>query len=98
MDKTLLMLYNNKSCICHSMATLSILCIVTLTYIFKIIKLEMLISGKTVRANENCLPMIFIEVGILHLMVSLRMLYSVTLTLIFKAKHLKRLYLENVES
>ena len=53
--------------ISHRTAPLRVLYIVTLNYIFKVIQvLEIIIYNiwKTVRANEKCSSMAFIEVGI----------------------------------
>ena len=69
--------------------------IVTLTYIFKVTKLEMYLeNGETVRASEKYSRSTLIEVDIIlsrynkikHRMEPLLMLYFVTLTKIFKVE------------
>ena len=78
------MVRNSKHYHCHQtgsqeVALLRMLYIVTLTYIFKVITFEMIISGKA-RASKNFSIMTFIDVDVPHRMGPLRMLYSATLT------------------
>ena len=87
---------NRKSCICHGMAPLWMLYIVTLTYIYKgktFLKIcKYPISGKTVRTSEKCSSTTFIAVDTSHRISHLRMLYIVTFAYFFQITKFMEIY------
>ena len=68
----------------HRAEPLQMMCVVTLTYAFKVTKFEIL---KLARASEKCSSLTCVEVGICHRNGPSRLVYSITLTFIFKVKH-----------
>ena len=93
----LLLLSNRKLCLCHRIASLGILYIVTLTYIFKVKKFEMLIVWKQRKLAKSAQLITFIDVDIFHQMAWLHVVLC-DLDLNFQGKNLKCQYLENGEN
>ena len=82
-EQTLLLTSDRKLGICHRMAPLRMLYIITFTFVFKVTQfLEIIIYNiwKTVTISEKCSCATFIQVYISHRMAPLRMSYIVTLT------------------